>query len=82
MQHPFDNPETAAASQLRGRTGPVFRAPVPAANVEFKSKDAPRRTVPGRFCLPVFAVGQRLVAQPPAVFGCHPHPFGQSSEVI
>ncbi len=55
MQHPFDNPEIAAASQLRGCTGPVFQALVPAANVECKSKDAPCRPAPGRFCLSVFA---------------------------
>ena len=52
MQHPFDNPEIAAASQLRGRTGPVFRVPVSAANVEFKFEDAPCRPAPGRFFCP------------------------------
>ena len=82
MQHPFDNPEIAAASQLRGRTGPVFQALVPAANVECKSKDAPCRPAPGRFCWRVFATGVLLAAQSPATLGCHPHAFGHPPEAI
>lgn len=83
MQHPFDNPEIAAASQLRGRVGQAEKPPVLAAPHHRIPLHAPSRAAPGRFRMSSarsqrakwqqVATGASPAAHVPATTGCHPH---------
>ncbi len=93
MQHPFDNPETADASLLRGRLGRQSSAPSPVASKPTPTPRAAQRR--GGFVGAVgtdaaastrsithFASSSQLLVQFPATLGCHPHASGRMSGAI